>query len=359
MASWNAQFESHLAWKKLYELESELVRIRPFISQDSSQLDSYTRLNELTASIERAKKELSPSLTAQAYLKKIEDFIESVLTNLRGKSEEEARQAVENAARSVDVAVLDFIFYENNKPSESKAMESVAYVATDLLKTLEQKVKAQDDKLNQLEQKLLEKQNEVNALKDQAIKEFSDLKISEQDKFIELVQDMDRQGKSAVNTLDERLKEAQNIVGIISNHGMVGGYQRTANNERTAKWIWQGITTVALLSLIYFAVTHLVSVTEWTILVPRFLVAASFIALASYAGIQAERHRRSETQNRRLELGIASIDPFLSSLTAQERDKLKETLVSKLFDQPDDGEVKSGVPEINIDILERLKKVFG
>ena len=56
---------------------------------------------------------------------------------------------------------------------------------------------------------------------------------------------------------------------------------------------------------------------------------------AFYAAKEAEKHRRSEKHYRKMELELASIDPYIESLPEEQRDQLKQKLAERLFAQPE------------------------
>ena len=64
--------------------------------------------------------------------------------------------------------------------------------------------------------------------------------------------DMDR-GGDYIKQLELRKGEAEKLVQVIGNTGMVGGYQKVANQERISAWIWHVLTLVFITGLITFA----------------------------------------------------------------------------------------------------------
>ena len=71
---------------------------------------------------------------------------------------------------------------------------------------------------------------------------------------------------------------------------MVGGYQRTANEERAAAKSWSNVTVGAMLILIAAAVLTLLTAppaVTWPYLAIRAFVATAVAILATYAGRRA------------------------------------------------------------------------
>ena len=60
---------------------------------------------------------------------------------------------------------------------------------------------------------------------------------------------------------------------------------------------------------------------------------------AWYCAGESSKHRKVEQRNRRLELELASLMPFLETLTPEARQKVIETLSAKYFGQ-DPSDIK-------------------
>lgn len=140
-----------------------------------------------------------------------------------------------------------------------------------------------------------------------------------------------------INELKTQKEKAEEIVHVISNTGMVGGYQSVANEERKRASIWQLVTVGSLLGLAvvaiwaYWVATH--TQFNWGLFSSRIFVAVPFGILAAYAARQAEKHQDLQRRNRRVELELASIDPYLLPLPEDERHEVKRQLAERLFGQ--------------------------
>ena len=129
-------------------------------------------------------------------------------------------------------------------------------------------------------------------------------------------------------------KQAEKLVHVIGNTGMVGGYQKTANQERAAAHFWQFVAFIAFGGLISFAIYAFLATGEgfsWMQVSGRVFVALTFGILAAYAARQADRLHASEHANRRIELALASVDPYLASLPREMSDEVKRALAEKFF----------------------------
>lgn len=176
---------------------------------------------------------------------------------------------------------------------------------------------------------LLEKQSsEFAALLDQGRAEMEQAKA-----------DAQVAGQQVLETMEELKAEAQNLVGIITDTGMIGGYQKEANTAQRAGTIWRVIAALSLAGLVVFAVyvfaTHVdrASQTSWADVGWRVFVASAVGLFAAYAARQADKHDRTRRRSRRMELELASISPYLYALPEEQQIEMKMDLARRLFGQ--------------------------
>lgn len=150
---------------------------------------------------------------------------------------------------------------------------------------------------------------------------------------------LEEDASSLLDHLSESKSRAEELVHVIANTGMVGGYQRVANEERLAARLWEGIAVIAMSGLVGFAVYAFFGTlnddVKWGVFLARAFVAITFGVLAGYAARQAEKHHQVERRNRRVELELASIGPFLAELPEEERNEAKKRLAARLFGNTD------------------------
>lgn len=259
----------------------------------------------------------------------------------------------------MDDSSFDSLFFLNDSNAICAAEKSNTDLASSLLATFKASLTKAETQLSEISKQVADRQQEIEATRTAITTDMTALKAAETLKVDAIISELMESAKRTLSEIEVKLGEAQKLVTIISNHGVIGGYQKAANAERIAKWVWQSATAITLISLIAYATNHLTSNLEWVALVPRSLIAGAFIALASYAGLQAEKHRKAEQKNRRLELGLAAIDPFLANLDPQERDKLKQNLISSLFEKDNDEEKTTNpISSATLDTIERIKSML-
>ncbi|MFK7873648.1 MAG: hypothetical protein AB8C84_10885, partial [Oligoflexales bacterium] len=145
--------------------------------------------------------------------------------------------------------------------------------------------------------------------------------------------------KKLIEEIEEEKSKAEKLVHIIGNTGMVGGYQRTANQKRNAAQLWKGVTFISLSGLVGFAIYAMTLTTEdsfnWGVFSARVFVSITFGVLAAYAARQGDRNDRLEAKHRRTELELASINPYLSDLPEDKQRQIKEELSRRIFGASD------------------------
>ena len=81
--------------------------------------------------------------------------------------------------------------------------------------------------------------------------------------------------------------QAEKLVHVIGNTGMVGGYQRVANEERKASRFWKAVAGSSMMGLIGFGIyTFLITAHSgftWGVFAGRGLVVIGFGILSAYA----------------------------------------------------------------------------
>ncbi|GIV44043.1 MAG: hypothetical protein KatS3mg035_1166 [Bacteroidia bacterium] len=86
------------------------------------------------------------------------------------------------------------------------------------------------------------------------------------------------------------------------------------------------------ISLIYLGYTvNNISHYEWHISLLRILSTALFIYPAQYAANQSSKHREQEIFNKKMELDLAAINPFIELFDEKKKQEIKEKLVEKYF----------------------------
>ncbi len=124
---------------------------------------------------------------------------------------------------------------------------------------------------------------------------------------------------------------------------MAGGYQKDADQQRTAFMVWNGLTVLGFAGLIGFSVWLFVATTKdaagegglrWPEIGARFVAILAFGLFAAYAGRMAMRHRESEREHRHKQLALESLHPYLEDLDSDVQKEVKKRVADAFFTQP-------------------------
>jgi|GEM_PF-1449126 len=202
--------------------------------------------------------------------------------------------------------------------------------------------RAQGEFINEINNKKDSFENELKTKNEQFIKELS-AKV-----------------ESYIKKFEDYKKRAQELVHVIADTGMVGGYQEFANKERKAALLWKIVAVLSFMGLIGFAIVAFYIVLQgeikWPLVAGRVFVASTFGVLGAYAARLADRHEEKEKINRRMELELASIDPYLVGLPEEVIHKLKASLAERLFGgkEPIKIKKKEEISGTSFDLVKQL-----
>jgi hypothetical protein len=177
----------------------------------------------------------------------------------------------------------------------------------------------------------------LTAEEDERQQEFNTAMEDIREKVQELLNEKRTAADQQITAIEGEKSKAEKLVHVIGNTGMVGGYQKAADEERWSMWVWQVLTVIGMIGFIIVAVLVALALREitWPGLIGRIFVATSFGVLAAYAGRQAAVHRDAMRKNRRMELELASIDPYIALLPEPEKIIVKKALAERMFAQPE------------------------
>lgn len=187
------------------------------------------------------------------------------------------------------------------------------------------------------------------------------------DAQIEMSRDLAETRRAGKEKADEIVVEleglrdkAQELLHVIGNVGMAGEFQKAATSSRNRAFFWQGATVCSILGLVGFAIWTFYTTTvpdelNWPAVGTRAFVALAFGVLAAFSSRQADRSYHAEIHNRRYQLELSSIDPYLISLPPDKRSEVKVKLADKLFGATTTDPGKSGKQATTGTSLDTLK----
>lgn len=282
------------------------------------------------------------------------------------------QQTIENAYKNLDK--------EKNKLQEQ-------------LNTLKEDINAKNTLLNTLQKQLAVKENEIQNVVTKYTSEFESIKTNnntvleslkmsfietvdsnkkslitdleaiknESQKLLdEKIENLDTNSNDIITKLNTKQSEAEKIVNLIGDMGVVGKYQSIANEHKKSANTFRGIALAFMIIISGLLIWSIVELTlnhgEFNLYksLARILTTAALTYPAIYASRESSKHRKLEIQNRKLELELATIGPFIELLSDDKKHLIREELTKKYFGNPIEGAEKN---EENIS-LDGLKKIF-
>lgn len=367
---WVDQFEQHDVHQSLTSLQTTLTSIEEVDEEPSPEVTEETeRLKQVIIRIEKTLDTLDPFLIPISILNNLNASIQQSLAQLNQYESNANISHLQGANNQIDGALVHLSQlvpiqdeaslesltegissfrrsigqYNRHVNDESKSIKSDIGAATQSLEQLTENIASQQSRLDDV---VSEFQRQFSESEERRRSEFAETEKNQETRFREFQEELGDKSNSFFDEqstiANERLEEitahkerAQQLIHVIANTGMVGGYQKIANDERRAAFRWQVIAVGAFVGLISFAIfafgATLGDSVSWQIFGARTLVAVAFGVLAAYGARQADKHEHVERSNRRLELALASVDPYLVSLPENLQHEVKQELAMRFF----------------------------
>jgi len=402
-------FKNHPVFEKLDQLKQVLS-----IENANEKLGSenYVYFDSFQLFIKDRLKLTIPTLIQEAELNALSTEIEAGTVQLNTFFGNNNTGHVQNAINNFNSALnrvrtlpvpiskgdFDFskaiaTFEETIKTSYSNLNEINKKLQEDV-KSLKDNLTAKNAQITALEQQIANKEIEISNFLNNYTTEFENLKTNshntleeEKKKFNESIEsdrksfgeqfdedqnafqkafedqskNFENKSTEVIDKLNSKLAEANKIVNIVGNVGVTGNYQKIANQHKESAnfFRWVALAFMVVMSgLLIWSIVDL-SKAEFDLYksLVRILAAAVLTYPAIYSSRESNKHRVLETQNRNLELELASIGPFIELLPEDKKQAIKEELVKKYFG----NQISTSDPkdeDISINGLEKVLKTI-
>lgn len=138
--------------------------------------------------------------------------------------------------------------------------------------------------------------------------------------------------------LEGMLVEARNTLQAIGVTTTASHYGTYADRQRRAGFWWAAVAVLAGVGSaggVVWALHGVASGGEsWQLASLKSLASTVILAVAGYAATQSSGHRREERRARRIQLGLAVLDPFLANVDGDDVKTLRLSLGAELFAAP-------------------------
>lgn len=202
---------------------------------------------------------------------------------------------------------------------------------------------------NSIQNELISFKEEINREATESINKFKDDAETSQSAFKEdsdsAIKKLKEDADATIKYLSEQKEEAKKIVGITANIGTTGNYNKIATQEKIVAEILRALAVIFMMAGIYVIGTVVFNISktgfDWKLLLSRVTVTITIFAPALYLARESSKHRQREIHNRKMELELASINPYLELLPDDKKNELKANLTEKFFGRPEPQTDKS------------------
>lgn len=392
MSEWADRIEASPVWDRVLGVRAQVEQITVTPEDAPEVASDLVRLKTVLDSTEEALRASDPLLLTPGPLASIDSALQQLSTELTAFETDRGRGHLANAnahADSILSSLAQFQFAQRSSADTVEALETVRKRSEQTLTVLLDHERSLGERLGQLDASVQAATQEISAQKgrlDAAIAEyqqqFSTAESARQNQVAEalkahsqrldqaladsqkLLLDSQQEATKRLEALLEKINEradtyqkgveksgtdfvaqldafrvkAENLLHVIGSLGMAGEYQKAANSGRRGAIVWQAIAAFSMVGLIFFAVLAYSAAQadeiRWGSVATRAFVTVTFGILAAYAARQADRYGEVEVVNRRYQLELSSIDPYLANLPAEKQREVKVELAKKLFGNP-------------------------
>lgn len=362
MGKWTEIFESHPIHNKLESITTLLASLEEQDYKEFEVVEDIQRLVQIISQVSIFLNKVDPILVNPGTINKLSDILTSIENALNGFKSTNDKAHINDANNNATALLLPLanIIVPRDKPDIKAMRDSILKYR----KSVGQQMRRVDEEANKLNVKIEGLNQTVDQIRttvegqksrlDESIaefqKQFSQTEEDRRKKFSEYELNWNKEYNEYLNSkkeefenayqnvlkeLDEQTKRVEKLVGAISLKGHSAGFKQVANEERTAKRIFQIGAVLSLLGLIGVAYLIFKAAIEpdirWYALTGKIFLTTAVGILAAYLARQAEKHEEAERKNRKMELELASIETYLVGLPEPSQLKIKELLSDRFF----------------------------
>lgn len=383
------EFLDHSVHQKIEQLDSRLQEVE---FSEKIEVDKQDFFKTAVKFSKQRLKITLPSLVFIAELNSVASEFETALNQINSFLGNGNQGHINNAINNISTA-LTYIkilpipinnseFNFSNSIATFQETISSKYNQTEKLQSeLEERLLLTNEKLAEKEVEIklindnillkqLELQNLSSAFQKQIdtcianfTKQVADDRLVFNEEFDKDQEKIKLDSEETINDLERKLSDATRLVNAIGNVGVTGNYQIIANQHKDSadNWRYFAIGFMSILSILLICSIWNISdqAYDWHKAIIRIISATILIYPATYSARESNKHRRLENYNRKAELELAAINPFIEILDENKKQSIKEKLVDKYFGNnlgsDSDGEKNENM---SIDNLEKTIKLL-
>ena len=375
MSQWDDNYKNH-AIHTTYQNLLILLDDEELISEDIDVISILDRVRQAALYTRSCLDNVIPAIVNHGALNNANSYLQAIINGVNAFKTNKNIEHLNNTANHIDNLIAQFAAFPIPRPTVESGTFSNAILAFKeqaeaIIVSLSQQKDQIQGQLNEVSNAssdvgqqfghLLNKVEQQNELINKTIDDFREqfesyesessekllTKLDENKEQIDIVQSElieqhdalslkhKEDAEKVINTLEQKKKEASDLVQIIGNVGITGNYQNIANQEQQTADRWRNIALILMLAMVgAIALTIFVSVEngfDWKLALFRLMATMVLAIPAAYAAKESSKHRALENFNRKAELELASLDPFLEKLPEEKRHQIKESLTDKFF----------------------------
>lgn len=333
----NSEIKTRISSSKKYVLSSSYIldlleRVVLLAAQGFASESLFKKFKHLNSLILNIHLNIKPSISSEN--KKIESGFLSI--------DERAARKIHNQFRSLNVVLIDleaeingFILSTRRELFEKYVeIDNKISQSTDQTLNLKDMIDIQARRLENLKSVFSEKIDfEINSTKNKINDVVSSINADTQSRLNGMLDEC----LELIKRIEKHEKDASKSVTLLSSATLSDGYSKMSKEEKImANW-WTGGTMVLLLiaasigaATIYELSTKGMPEDPWVI-VFRLVAALLVIMPAIYTAREASRHRKHSDQSRKVSLELAVLSPFISQMSVEKQNEIREALICKYF----------------------------
>ncbi len=361
---------------------AQFEMVEALVGQSDNQFTPLAAYAEISARCAKTTEEiLNPASTIELKLKRIRATAESVLESsfrlrLRGDAEhskkdftkiDEIRRLAQEELKKIGKLREDsqFLLAELQRETEVSVQNlrnAQKLVEVERSKLLTQAVEAETRRSESFGEKISALQtavaNSVSAIESSASERINRWLEESKGLTESSAAEVSAASSEAQERISAEVRKVEALVSIVAAGSMANDFAAHADKARSSgrRWLLAALVALGLLVLLslrtYFEVSEIDSL---SILIPKAFLAVSLVLFAAFSVRQADRAYDSETRNRRYQLELSAVDPYLAGLPSNTKNEVKVRLADKFFGNNDaTSTARSDLPPSTIELTKAL-----
>ena len=399
MSRWIDEVQNHQVFDDLAELRKCLSS--NLVANDEKVESERRRLKKLVDSAEAILRDVDPEMAPIEKLRQLSDQLrQSIIpatTQFKNTGDYNSLVSANDRFSSLLPILGEFASFRRNAPKPEFPSGLEQHV-DEFTEKIARKHKTADEQLNKIEEtieyrkqdlseiekqvethkrevnsQILEWQKQFSEAQENRLKAFntwlSDISKSSNDDisglFSKLGEETTEKKADFDNQITDYMREAQKdrdsireLLRLTANDSTAGSYVKNANSEGRAALIWRLASVFFIICgavwLLYSYIASNGNI-SWETALLSLPLTGVLIYGATICGQQSTKHRNVEIYNRRFALEMAAIDPYLESLSDDERREIKKDLTKQFFGSNKEDETR----DIDTHVTERILKQVG